>query len=519
MNKFIIAPFLLNRKIGQMLAVLSLFGFMTLSGADAATSRQAITTAQYATSQYHDVVITTLSEMVEFKTVAQDDIALENNPEFINFKRYLKQQARQLGFDYSDYGGVVVIGLGEGSNKLGIITHGDVQPADPDKWQQSPFKLDKTSEPGKLIARGTEDDKGAIATALYAMKAIKDHQIPLARRIELIISLTEESDWDPFRAFIKQHDIPQLNITIDASYPVVVAEKGWSAITLDFISPKQWQATANQPYISHFSGGVFSSQIPEDATAVLHNLSPSLIDLLKHRAQQFPEVKYRFTNRGSTGLEISASGASAHSASPQDGVNAIAYLAALLDITQWPHNDAGTTVNFINQQIGTGLYGEKFGDIAYQDDFMGPMTLALTVVKQSAQAISLNINIRRPVGKSKKKLEQQINSALTAWQHANKFEIQQIDITIGTPYMVKDAPHVKPLLDVFSHFTGIANPQPIAIGGSTNAKLLPNALSFGPSMPGQKYSGHSEHEFLTVEQLKLNLAMYTAMMIEIGNIK
>ena len=38
------------------------------------------------------------------------------------------------------------------------------------KSRQSPFIID-TSEPDKLIGRGTEDDKGAIATALYAMKA------------------------------------------------------------------------------------------------------------------------------------------------------------------------------------------------------------------------------------------------------------------------------------------------------------------------------------------------------------
>lgn len=58
----------------------------------------------------------------------------------------------------------------------------------------------------------------------------------------------------------------------------------------------------------------------------------------------------------------------------------------------------------------------------------------------------------------------------------------------------------------------------MSIGGGTNAKLFKRAVSFGPSMPGKAYTGHSEHEFITQEQIKLNLQMYTAMMIEVANL-
>ena len=85
--------------------------------------------------------------------------------------------------------------------------------------------------------------------------------------------------------------------------------------------------------------------------------------------------------------------------------------------------------------------------------------------------------------------------------------------------LIDSAPHVGKLLDVFSHFSGVADPAPLSIGGSTNAKLLPNAISFGPSMPGAIYTGHSEHEFVTLDQMRLNLQMVTAMMIEAGNLE
>ena len=54
------------------------------------------------------------------------------------------------------------------------------------------------------------------------------------------------------------------------------------------------------------------------------------------------------------------------------------------------------------------------------------------------------------------------------------------------------------------------------VGGGTQARLLPNGVNFGPSMPGAAYTGHSDHEFVTVEQLRLNLMMQAAMLIELA---
>jgi dipeptidase D len=35
-------------------------------------------------------------------------------------------------------------------------------------------------------------------------------------------------------------------------------------------------------------------------------------------------------------------------------------------------------------------------------------------------------------------------------------------------------------------------------------------------MPGEPYSGHSEHEFITRDQFLLNLQMYAAMLVELA---
>ncbi|HEY0587139.1 MAG TPA: dipeptidase [Pseudoduganella sp.] len=487
---------------------------LAFATAHAATplSKDATAAARHARQTYGEKVIDSLATMVSFNTVADEKVPFEKNPQHIGFKRFIKEEARHLGLDFTDHGYIMVVGLGEGKERVGVITHGDVQPVDPSKWKQSPFKLDRTSEPGLLLGRGTEDDKGPIATAMYAMKAIKDRNIPLKKRIELYIYMAEESDWAPLEAFLKTHTPPQTNITIDAEYPAVTAEKGWGGVRVTL--PNTPSAPGSGALVTSFTGGFFDSQIPEDALAVIDNADAALETAIRTRAAQQKGMSYQYAWKGNR-LTVTAKGLAAHSSKPEDGVNAIAMLADALDVQHWGASQAGMMVDFVNDMIGTGLKGEKFGKIAYSDDFMGPMTVAPTTLKETENGLVLGINLRRPRGKTTAQLTAEINEAFDAWKAANQPRAT-LTAQIGEPWVQDKAPQLPTLMKVFSHYTGIKDPQPIAIGGGTNSRLFPRAVSFGPTMPGKVYTGHSEHEFITEKQLLLNLEMYTAVLVELA---
>jgi len=485
---------------------------LTAFSSQAAVSEQSEKLANYAVEQYQQAQIHTLENLVSYPTVNKEGLATPDNPDFIGFKSFLKMKAAQFGFDYQDLGYTVLIGMGNQADKVTIVTHGDVQPADASKWQQSPFEMDKTSEPGKLIARGTEDDKGAIATALHAMKAIKDNGITLNNRIELMVYLAEESDWAPLEEFMKTYQQPKYAVTIDASYPVVVAEKGWSLIAPTFSA----SSAQTGLYVSDLKGGAFVSQIPEDASVLVHNADAATVAKLHDNVAQLKNVKVAMTEQGN-GLLVQVKGISAHSSEPEAGENAIAHLAEIFKGIDLENNSDGQAIEFINQLIGLDLYGAQFGEIGYKHDFMGPMTVSPTLLSRDGNDIKLSINMRRPVGKQEAVLKQQINEALSAWQTTNGVTLKDTKVIIGTPMLLDGAPHAEALLDIFKHFTGDKDAGFVSIGGGTNAKLFDNAVSFGPSMPGKKYTGHSEHEFITEEQLALNLKMYTAMMMKLGN--
>ncbi|MCS6162565.1 dipeptidase [Shewanella baltica] len=501
-------------------------------------SQNALKVADYAVAKYDAAMVQSLTQLVSFNTQAVEGQTPDTNPAFVGFKSSLKQLSQDLGLDYADHGYVVLIGLDANSavnnesKKLGIVTHGDVQPANPALWAQSPYLLDTQSEPDKLIGRGTEDDKGAIVTAMYAMKAIKDKHIKRDRRIELLVYLAEESDWEPLKTFLASYTPADMNITIDAEYPVVTAEKGWSKITftvpnitISNIEAKA-EASTQTPTLTAFSGGYFASQVPQQAEAEIEAVSPALLTKLQTRAAAQQGMKYRFENHcvdKQCNLHIFADGKAAHSSTPEDGVNAVTHLAALLspelNDKPWPKTSASLTVAAMNELVGLGIYAEQFGDLAYKDDFMGPLTLAPTVVVQTQKGTEVTINLRRPVGKTPELLAKQAREALALWQDKHQVQLADIESYWGEPMVMKDAPQQQTLLDVFAHFTGIVDPKPVAIGGSTNSKLFPNALSFGPAMPGVEYTGHTEKEFITHKQFMLNLKMYTAAFIELSAVK
>ena len=498
----------------NLAAAISLAWAASAMGAPTVPGDIAVKAAKHAVTAYRDDVVATLAKLVSYNTVADKNFPCERNPRHQAFKAYLKQEAERLGLDFADYGCVAVVGLGKGDERVGLVAHGDVQPVDASKWKKSPFELDRTSEPGRLLARGAEDDKGPIATALYAMKSLKDLQVPLSKRVELYVYMAEESDWAPLEAFMKTHTLPQMNITLDAEYPAVTAEKGYGTLAVTMPTTAA-TPPAGAPFVKEFKGGFFGSQIPEDAQALVANATPALEVQIRARAAKQAGMHYRF-ERQDKDLHVVAKGLSAHSSKPEDGVNAISMLADALAVQPWPDTTAGALVNFLNEMVGTGYFGEKFGSIAYRDAFMGPMTFAPTVIRQKDDgAIELAINIRRPQGKTAEQLTSEINAALAQWQGAH-VQLANVAMQIGDPWVQKDAPQLPVLMKTFAYFTGIKDPKPVAIGRGTNSRLFPHAVSFGPAMPHTVYTGHSEHEFITEKQLLLNLQMYTAVLAELA---
>ena len=60
---------------------------------------------------------------------------------------------------------------------------------------------------------------------------------------------------------------------------------------------------------------------------------------------------------------------------------------------------------------------------------------------------------------------------------------------------------------------------PVPTAGSTTAKLMPNAINFGPAMPGKKCPAHNALEYKEVPDLQADMQMFTEMLVRIGNLQ
>jgi len=125
--------------------------------------------------------------------------------------------------------------------------------------------------------------------------------------------------------------------------------------------------------------------------------------------------------------------------------------------------------------------------------------------------------VRAPAGeKSPEELSQTIQDKLSAYASE-----QGMDMTLNVEirdWMLRDpsGAWLQTLLNIFGDTTGM-EAEPRSSAGSTTAKLLPNAINFGPSMPGETYTGHTSEEFKRVDNLLLDIQMFTEMMARIGN--
>jgi len=119
-----------------------------------------------------DYLLGVLDRLVRAKTVNPPGNEVEA-------ARVVMKEFDSLGIPYKTYekeaGRTNVVGeLGKGSPSLMVIAHLDVVP-EGEGWGYPPFEA--TVKDGKVYGRGTVDDKGPLASALLALKALKELNI------------------------------------------------------------------------------------------------------------------------------------------------------------------------------------------------------------------------------------------------------------------------------------------------------------------------------------------------------
>ena len=215
---------------------------------------------------------------------------------------------------------------------------------------------------------------------------------------------------------------------------------------------------------------------------------------------------------------VKVTGASAHGSRPEEGVNPLPRLALFLKESglALAPNGYAQAVRYLTDLYGTDYLGRTMG-LAYSDDFMGPLTMSPNLIREKDGKVDVLVNVRMPRGSTPEALTQATSDKIKAWG-AQAGVAVEVDHSQGNS-MARDpkGAWLATLLNTFGDTTGL-EAKPVPTVGSTTAKLMPNAINFGPAMPGKKYTAHNAKEFKEVADLDADMQMFTEMLVRIGNL-
>jgi succinyl-diaminopimelate desuccinylase len=383
---------------------------------------------------------------------------------------------KEYGFDVVNVdhqAGYIEFGTGE---EIGILGHLDVVPVG-DGWTYGPFN--PVIENGKLYGRGVNDDKGPTMAAFYAMRALKEMNVPLTRKIRLILGTDEESGMRCIKHYLTKYNPPVIGFAPDATFPLIYAEKGIHSC----------QITGVETQIKSFQAGQRLNMVPERAVAELDiDLSSEFHAYLKETGLQ-GQV---------TGNEYQLLGKAAHAMQPDEGINAAVKLGQfLVRYIETPFTQALSTID---------TTGKAFG-IDYTDDEMGPITFNVGVVSVKNGMFTIKVNARIPKDYPYMNHYKEALSQYGNYQELNHSPVH---------YVPRDSELVQTLLKAYQEVTGDTTSQPVTIGGGTYARMLPNAVAFGALLPGREDVAHRVNEYMVVEDLYTAVDIYTKALLALA---
>ena len=280
-------------------------------------------------------------------------------------------------------------------------------------------------------------------------------------------------------------------------------------------------------------------------------------------------------------LKVTVKGLSAHSSEPTSGWNPVPRVMLLInelrvaDDFPLKENHFTDAAKFVAEMIGLDFLGKKFG-IAYQDfageqgsdkflPNMGPLYMSLTEVgipgdnqlrptmgkpagkkPKLGKTVQVVCNLRNPRGnlppamrtnlapkdwakKSAAQLVKDIAKQMNAYDPKLEFSFaasRDERQALNWLWVDSNSPWIDTLIKIFNGVYNEPGTRNVAVAtaGTTTAKKLTKAVSFGPSlgsvaMPEQKYRGHTVNEFKRLENFYLDVQLYTEMVLQIANLE
>ncbi|MDW8050928.1 MAG: Sapep family Mn(2+)-dependent dipeptidase [Armatimonadota bacterium] len=380
--------------------------------------------------------------------------------------------------------------LGDGAEMIASLSHIDVVPAGSD-WTYPPFGAE--IHDGYIYARGATDNKGATLASIYAVRALKELEVPLKRRIRLIIGCDEESRWECMQHYLQREpERPVWGVSPDASWPFVYGEKGIVNLYLEKVV-----VPVEGVRIVWARGGERHNMVPDRAEA--------LVNLALQPAIEVEGVEW---HPDPAGWRAVAKGKAAHGSHPEGGINAVVRLLEAIEPLNLPDNE-----QWLHTVLawGKAIDGSALG-IAHSDEPSGALTSNLGVFDYNGERVLCVFNIRYPVTWSLEALLERLQPTL----EQTGFQLRDVRHTPPL-YIPLDTPFLQAILQVYREETGDYESQPTTMGGGTYARVMPNLVAIGAGFEGDG-EAHQANERISIRSLQMLVRCYARIFERLANL-
>lgn len=415
--------------------------------------------------------VTELQALTRIPSVSRSDLAEPGAPFGKECRRVLDHalsRGREYGFEIIDHDGYAgSICYGDPNNAIGLFTHLDVVPAG-DDWLYPPFAATYLPEHDAIIGRGADDNKCVAVACLFVMRMLREFDWKLRHGIRLYCGTSEETGMQDMIALLKMgHHFPNISLVPDSGFPVNYGQKG--SVSADL-------SLSCEGNLLSFDAGSARNMIPDTASAVLSiEYSAARNALSPLSAWNNGELEIAALPEG---CKIVARGRSAHAASPATGINPIHVLSCALleaDLLQGSCKSAIAELCRL-----TADYSGSDEGVSYRDEMSGDLTLVYSVAHLCDGSLQIQSDCRTPITCD---VEMLVKKLTETWE-TRKIAIKKL--SYSKPYYISpNDSRVLLLQNLFHEVTG-RDDSPFVMGGGNYARVIPNAISFGPGMPTKK---------------------------------
>lgn len=453
-------------------------------------------------------------EMVEdikalVKIDSQRDTAKEGMP-FGEGPAFCLKKAEDMikgyGFKVTNYDNYVITAdLNEEEKQLDILAHLDVVPVS-DEW-----KVTNPFEPvlidGKLYGRGTADDKGPAIAALYAMRAIKDLNIPLKKNVRLILGSDEECGSSDIKYYYSKEKEAPMTFSPDAEFPVINIEKGGLSSTFE----GSYEEAIELPRILSIKSGDKSNVVPGKAMALVEGIDKTLLLRTAEGVTNSYGITFNIDEEENSILKIQCRGNATHASTPQSGNNALTGLIKLLVSLPFAPSEAFTKLKAVESLFPhNDYYGEALG-VNMEDELSGKLTMCFSIFDYNTTAFKGAFDCRAALCATNENLRDVMNTKMME----NGIKLNHCEVY--PPHHVDaNTEFVQTLLKSYESFSGKEG-KAIAIGGGTYVHHLKNGVAFGCGDLEVDNHIHGDDEYISLDTLVMSMKIFADVIIKLCN--